>query len=785
MHEISSRQKSFQKIIFGNAKVVAITPEKETTSAQNLTRRTKDILTANEKRSGQNSSHIETFEQSSKSEQFPGQKAWSKTSIVDGDVIHAYDTQYNCNKEVTPGKNELTSRAFNGTLSGYESVYPNYNHVNYSSPSNLKLTSSFMTQSEKEKCDNKIKGDRSRHLSSEDDNELHKANVSTEGNNTISDTKHSRRKKSRVKANSFGSHKIASADDLKLGLRAKEESKIAQYSVSEIETNNIRSCDDLYRKGESLLERKIPKNAVEDVSRHQIDLQDDSVYDESCSESIHLKEVEGKSVPPRKIHDDGIKNIERQKKALKDDVFFSSQNIPIRNMTSKQTTKSSQPLFNESSLITSDKTKNVERQKITLEDDFLLCGEDSTGTSRNMSSHQPTKSSQALFVEGSLTSDNEMKNIGRQRITWEDDFVLPSEGSRSTSGNMSTNQATKSSQPLLAESSLTSDDEIKNVERQKIALDDDFVLPSENSTGTSRKNISSNQASKSSQPLLVESNLTSNEIKSIEREKIALDDDVVIPSEDFTSTSRKNVSSNQAMKSSQPSFVESNLASDDKIKNAERQTIALEDDLVLPSENSTSASRNMSSNQATKSCQPLLVESSLTSDDEIKDIGRQRITLEDDFVLPSASKNISYQAKKSSQPLFVEHCLTSDEIKNSEQQKVAMGDNFIRSEDSSSSKKCNSSNVKEEKIASEDDSSSLEDGGNVNKAKTLSRQISKDNGHYEKVNDASSFRVNDDRPRSNTDSGLQLQDKKHEVEHPEKDVINDPDYLLNAMSDIR
>ena len=784
MHEISSQQKSFQKI-FGNAKVVAITPEKEMT-AQNLTRRTKDILILSEKRSGQNSSHIETFEQSSKSEQCSGQKTWSKTSKVDGDVIHAYDAQYNCNKEVTPGKNELTSRAFSGTLSGYESVYPNYRDVNYSSPSYHKLTSSFMAQSEQEKCDNKIKSDRSQHLSSEDDVELHKDNVSTEGKNTISDTKHSRRKKSRVKANSFGNHKISSADDLKLGLRAKDEGKIAQHSVSEIETNNIRSCDDLYRKGESLLERKIPKNAVEDVSRHQIDLQDDSVYDESCSESIHLKEVEGKSVPPRKIHDDGIKNIERQKRALKDDVFFSSQNIPIRNMTSKQATKSSQPLFNESSLITSDKTKNVERQKIALEDDFLLCGEDSTGTSRNMSSHQPTKYSQPLFVEGSLTSDNEMKNIGRQRITSEDDFILPSEGSRSTSGNMSTNQTTKSSQPLLVASSLTSNDEIKNVERQKIALDDDFVLPSENSTGTSRKNISSNQANKSSQPLLVESSLTANEIKSIEREKIALDDDFVLPSEDFTSTTRKNVSSNQATKSSQPLFVESSLASDDEIKNVERQTIALEDDLVLPSENSTSTSRNMSSNQATKSSQPLFVESSLASDGGIKNIGRQRITLEDDFVLPSTSRNMSsYQAKKSSQPLFVEHCLTSDEIKNSEQQKVATGDNFIRSEDSSSSKICNSSNVKEEKIASEDDSSSLEDGGNVNKGKTLSRQISRDNGHYEKLNDASSFRVNVDHPRSNTASGLQLHDKKHEVEHPKKDVINDPVYLLNAMSDIR
>ena len=579
MHEIGSRQKSFQKIIFGDVNVVTIPAGKKKTSAQSLTTRKENIEIANENHSRQNSGHLETFEQLSKSEKCLVQKTSSTTSKVDGDVIYAYDTQYD---EVISGENEVTL-VHNGVTSSDNVINPRCNDLNYTSPSQNELTPLPMPQSKKEKCDNHIKNYGIQTVSSEDDAELHRDNVTTKDKNTISETKQKidpnnfiAGKIGRVEENNFGNHKTASAEHF-----------FPECSVSGVKiTKYIRSCDDLKRK-----------------NIHLIDANED----------------ESKSLPERKVYEGWI--------VLKDDIVRGEPH-----------SEGIQP-------------EEIER-----------------------------KSARKIH-------DYEIKNIARQEIGLEDDFVLPSEDSPTTSMSMPSNQATESCQPLFVESSLTRD-EIKNI-GQKIALEDDFVCE---------------------EPC---------------REDINLD---------------------KKTEAKKKSFLAKNIHSDG-IRNIVRQEIGLEDNFVLPSEDFSSTNRNMFSNQATKSFQPLFIEGSLATD-EIKNIERQKITLEDDVV---------------------------------------------RSEDSISLRRCDSPNIKEEKIVSEEDLSSVEDGSNLNKGNALGRRMSKDDDHFGNVNDASNpmvstedrseFRV--DQPSSNRDNELQSQDRIHEMEPANEDIIKDPHYQLHTMSDIR
>ena len=188
-----------------------------------------------------------------------------------------------------------------------------------------------------------------------------------------------------------------------------------------------------------------------------------------------------------------------------------------------------------------------------------------------------------------------------------------------------------------------------------------------------------------------------------------------------------------------------------------------------------------------------------TQKDEIKNIGREDIALGDDFALlskdfSSTSRDMpSNQTTEFSQPLFVECSLATHEIKNIERQKIALEDDFVRSEDSTSLKRCDSPNAKEDKIALEEDFSSVEDGCHLSKGNALGRQMSKDNNHFEKVNDSLNVMIStedrsefkEDYPSSNNVNGIQLQDKIHELGHSDEDMIKDPDYQLNTMSDIR
>ena len=90
----------------------------------------------------------------------------------------------------------------------------------------------------------------------------------------------------------------------------------------------------------------------------------------------------------------------------------------------------------------------------------------------------------------------------------------------------------------------------------------------------------------------------------------------------------------------------------------------------------------------------------------------------------------------------------------------------------------------EGKIALKEDFSSVEDGSNLEKGNALGRQIL-NSGHLGGVDDVYSSTVDVDHPSLTRNSRLQLQDRIHEMDSAAEDMINDPDYQLNTMSDIR
>ena len=213
-----------------------------------------------------------------------------------------------------------------------------------------------------------------------------------------------------------------------------------------------------------------------------------------------------------------------------------------------------------------------------------------------------------------------------------------------------------------------------------------------------------------------------------------------------------------------------------------RHEIALEDDFVCD--------QPCTALNTEKEAETNLFRAETIHSDEIKNNGRQEAALEDDFVLPSEdssnmSRNVSSnQRTESSQPLFVESSITTSEKKNIGRRKLALEDDFVRNEDATSSKKSNGPNVMEGKIALKEDFSSVEDGSNLEKGNALGRQIL-NSGHLGGVDDVSSSTVDVDHLSLTNNSRLQLQDRIHEMDSADEDMINDPDYQLNTMSDIR
>jgi hypothetical protein len=452
MPEIGSQQKGFKKIIFGNVDVVAITPGKQTSSAQNLcdvrSSEVKDVMFANEQHSGQNLGHIGLFEQSLKSKQSSYQKMNGGTSesacdefySSHSEVTPGYDELSGCNRKVTPSTKEPTSE-YNDeviTLSnnkinpGYNDVTPSYDHVITSSynkvapekdevsADNFSKGSVWLTAKNndnilaKEKISaDEIKNGGCQNISLEDDVELCRGNLSSESEDVVSAREHEFERQNltegkivRDEINTFPRQKIPSGDDLKLHLYSSEHGELNRHPFIE----SRASDNEIYNAR--------PNIALDEDLVFQSDPSSEDVYPSDGFHPNEEKEVERKSLLETKISKDGVKDIGRQKIALEDDFVLCSEDSlsRSRNIHSSEATETSKPMFIESS-ISEDEIKNIRQQKMALEDDFVLRGDDSSSARK----YNPKNEKIALKDEFSSRRElvsylNKENEFGRQVI---------------------------------------------------------------------------------------------------------------------------------------------------------------------------------------------------------------------------------------------------------------------------------------------------------------------------------------------------------------------------------
>jgi uncharacterized protein YdcH (DUF465 family) len=143
--------------------------------------------------------------------------------------------------------------------------------------------------------------------------------------------------------------------------------------------------------------------------------------------------------------------------------------------------------------------------------------------------------------------------------------------------------------------------------------------------------------------------------------------------------------------------------------------------------------------------------------------------------------------------MFIESSISEDEIKNIRQQKMALEDDFVlRGDDSSSARKYNPKN---EKIALKDEFSSRRElVSYLNKENEFGRQVINNRNHdRDKANNTSNsnvskeskFKFKVDLLSPNKDSGLKTPKREDKMDRSDEDMIADPDYQLNTLSDIR
>jgi hypothetical protein len=280
--------------------------------------------------------------------------------------------------------------------------------------------------------------------------------------------------------------------------------------------------------------------------------------------------------------------------------------------------------------------------------------------------------------------------------------------------------------------------EVNNFRRQDVTSADDLKLQ-----------LYSDKEQELIKQAIIESNTTENEMNNVRRQNMTLESGSIFKTV-VPYTSKEETCPEQEQIIERKSLFERKF-SNEKIENNVRQNIALRDDFVLASDESLSMSGNILSNKTDDVSEAVFLESSI-SEDDIKKSGRRQIGLEDDFRLPS--------------------------------------------EDPFCEERNNNSNAKNEEIASEEKFPNLyskyleREDIYFNKDKEFCRQTLDDRDYYEDSNDAlnrasilKQDRVN--HPSSSKHGDLKKEKREREIEHADEHLIDDPDYRLNTLSDIR
>ena len=285
-------------------------------------------------------------------------------------------------------------------------------------------------------------------------------------------------------------------------------------------------------------------------------------------------------------------------------------------------------------------------------------------------------------------------------------------------------------------------------------------------------------------------------------EKIARDE---VKKNSWSDDLKLHLHSNKEQELNIHAFIDSSN-SENEIKNVRRQDIALEDDFVSQTVDTCNARERIYPNEEKVIERKLLLEKT-NFKGEVKSIGRQKIALADDFVLGSdeslgTSRNIhSNKATEISEQVFIASSISEDEIENVGRRNVALDDDFLLpSENSHSARRYKRSNAKNEKILMEEFPSPHlnnyplpRQDNYLNKENESGRQVFNDRNYYgdddgdlyPNVSKESRFKVKIDPPSSSKDCGLKIQEKENKMDHVYAHMMDDPDYQLNTLSDIR
>ena len=470
---------------------------------------------------------------------------------------------------------------------------------------------------------------------------------------------------------------------------------------------------------------------IKSVGRQQIPLEDDFILHREESNTSSLNEAAERGTSENAIirsNDDqgssrsSYTNNFEEMKSVRNEKNPSSSNGAKEKMTSENAiigSKDDQVSSRSSYTNDVEEMKRVGRQQIPLEDDFILHREESNTSSLNEAAERGTSENAIIRSnddQGSSRSSytnnfEEMKSVRRQQMPLEDHFVLHREESSTSSTNGTEEKATSENaiirnneDQISSRSAHTNNfEEIRRSNRRKqIPLEDDFLVEREESSENGSKGATA-----------MKMRVMSSEPKSF-KEIIFGNVDVVAlaPGKDVSSVQTSRVK--DSMLTNEYSCGE----------NSNRTT--LQEQLIKSKQKSNS----------------LLLNRTSTMQDQHASGYLQGGVLHNEF--ETSSTNSSCQEAEISQPIFkMESSITVDEVKNVERRTVALEDDFkLPSEETNAALQFKLSNIHDERDTLKDDFSSAREALYLNNERTFGKQPSTEGiFHGDKINNCGNSRL--------------------------------------------
>ena len=388
---------------------------------------------------------------------------------------------------------------------------------------------------------------------------------------------------------------------------------------------------------------------------------------------------------------------------------------------------------------------NVQRLEATVKDDFVPHSDDASSATNEKKRVAKNISIKKLMTESALCDDFPPcgSNVARE-----------TKGFQSNEGNQI--QGENSIERVIPK------DHAGNVQRQESALEDD-ILPCR-SDASSEKDFQLNEEIEIQGRNSLKGLTTKDEGRNARRQEVALEDDF-LRCNSGASSETKDLQLNEENEIEEKNSIE-RLITKDEGRNAGRKEAALEDDFLRCNSDTSSETKNLQLNGENEIKEKNSVKKLITKD-EGRNARRKEAALEDDFlpcISVASSETKNYHFNKGiaiGRKVSINRMIMEDEKSCIQQKQGAFEEDFPFCGEPPSS-------------TTSSDCSSTADL-DVEKFQ-FDRQIPFDgNKHEDEVKIAQHPNVSlEDRPND-----------KDEMKQPYQDMIQDPDYQLNTLSEIR